>query len=83
MPISLESMDSEPKLGGVVKIRFYFSHKIDILRDDGLMFGRPIRCNHKNDIIVKSLKNILNLRKLKTYFYNTYEFGSDVQCPLE
>ena len=36
-------MDIQSKLGGVVKIRFYFGYKIDIFRDDRLTFGRTIQ----------------------------------------
>ena len=32
------NMDIQLKLGGVVKISFYFGYKIDILRDNGLKF---------------------------------------------
>ena len=35
-------MDIQPKLGGVVKIRFYFGYKIDISRDNRLKFGHII-----------------------------------------
>ena len=31
-------MDMQLKLGGVVKISFYFSYQMDILRDNGLKF---------------------------------------------
>ena len=32
-------MDIQPKLNGVVKIRFYFGYKIYILRDNRLKYG--------------------------------------------
>ena len=35
-------MEIQPKLGGVVKICFYFGYKIYILRDIALKFGRLI-----------------------------------------
>ena len=32
-------MDTQPKLGGIVKIRFYFGYAIVILKDNGLKQG--------------------------------------------
>ena len=48
-----EDMDIQPKLGGVVKIHFCFSYKLDILRDDGIKFGRSIHCNPTNNTTIE------------------------------
>ena len=53
-------MDMQPKLGGVVKVRFYFGYKIDIIKDNGIKFNRSIQCNPKNDIMIQSFKIIQN-----------------------
>ena len=51
-------MDIQAKLGGGVKICFYFGYKLDILRDDRLKCGRTIQCSPTNDIMMKSFDNI-------------------------
>ena len=45
-------MDVQLKLGGVVKIRFYFGYKIEVLKDNELKFGRSIQRNPNNDTII-------------------------------
>ena len=67
----------QSKLGGVVKISFYFGYKIDILRDNELKFCRSIQCNPTN--YFKTFKIDRFMSKIKTYFYNTSEFGLDVR----
>ena len=42
----INPMNIKPKLGGVVKILFYFGYKIEILRDDGLKLDRTKQGNH-------------------------------------
>ena len=43
------------------------------------LFDGSIKCNLTNDIIMKTFELDPLLSKIKTYFYNTYEFGLDVQ----
>ena len=66
-------MDVQPKFGGVVKIRFYFGYKIDILRDNELKFGCIVQCSPYNYIMMKLFKKIKIdpfLSKIKTHFYS-------------
>ena len=62
-------MNIQPKLWGVVKRRFYFSYKINILKDNG-----PDKWYDD-----KIIQNVFFFEQNKTYLYNTSEFGLHVR----
>ena len=67
-------MGIQPKLGGVVKIRFILAMDSNLVVHYCVTLQMILLRNH-----LKSLKIYPFLSKLKTYFYSTWEFGSDVQ----